>query len=293
MARATMTIHGHELSYVDSGKGPAVLFIHGILGSYGNWAHLIDRMDDDMRVIVPDLFGHGASAKPLGDYSLGAHAATMRDLLDRLGIERATIVGHSLGGGIAMEFRYLFPERVERLVLVASGGLGREVSRILRSATLPGAEWVLPVIASDWMRGKIEAAGRAASRVGWKPGKELAEMWRGFTSLGDRESRRAFLATTRAVVDPGGQTINAHDYLLDAPPIPTLVVWGSRDHMIPAWHAITAQQSIPGCRLELFQGAGHFPHLDQPERFADLLREFVAGPPAATRSSPRQSHPHG
>ena len=119
MAPHQVVLHGHELSYVDSGSGPAVLFIHGILGSQRQWAHLVDKMDDDHRVLVPDLFGHGESAKPLGDYSLSAHAATMRDLLDRLGIERVTLVGHSLGGGIAMQFFYLFPERVDRLVLVA------------------------------------------------------------------------------------------------------------------------------------------------------------------------------
>jgi pimeloyl-ACP methyl ester carboxylesterase len=276
MTPRTVTLHGHQLSYLDSGTGPVVLFIHGILGSHRSWAQLIDRIDDNHRVIVPDLFGHGESAKPVGDYSLGAHAATMRDLLDRLGIERVTLVGHSLGGGIAMEFGYLFPQRVERLVLVASGGLGREVNPVLRSATLPGAEWVLPLIASGWVRARAETAGRVMSRVGWRPGSDISAIWQGFTSLGDGESRRAFLATTRAVVDPGGQTVSAHDYLPDALPIPTLIVWGSRDRMIPAWHAISAQQSIPQCRVELFQGAGHFPHLDEPDRFAELLRDFIA-----------------
>ncbi len=276
MTPRTVTLHGHQLSYLDSGTGPVVLFIHGILGSHRSWAQLIDRIDDNHRVIVPDLFGHGESAKPVGDYSLGAHAATMRDLLDRLGIERVTLVGHSLGGGIAMEFRYLFPQRVERLVLVASGGLGREVNPVLRSATLPGAEWVLPLIASGWVRARAESAGRVMSRAGWRPGSDISAIWPGFTSLGDGESRRAFLATTRAVVDPGGQTVSAHDYLPDALPIPTLIVWGSRDRMIPAWHAISAQQSIPQCRVELFQGAGHFPQLDEPDRFAELLRDFIA-----------------
>lgn len=276
MTQSTVTIHGHELSYFDGGSGPAVLFIHGILGSYAQWSHLIDRMDETQRVIVPDLFGHGESAKPVGDYSLGAHAGTMRDLLDRLGIDRVTVVGHSLGGGIAMQFYYLFPERVDRLVLISSGGLGREVNAVLRSATLPGAELVLPVIASEWVRGGLESAGRAASRVGWRPGKDLTAIWQGFSSLGDRESRRAFLATTRAVIDPGGQTVSAHDYLPDVVPPPTMIVWGTRDRMIPAWHAIKAQRSIPACRVELFEGAGHFPHLDDPDRFADLLRDFVA-----------------
>ena len=159
-AEHTVTLHGHAFSYTDSGTGPVLLFIHGLLGSQKQWAHLVDELDEDHRLIVPDLFGHGESAKPVGDYSLGAHAATLRDLLDRLGIEQVTLVGHSLGGGIAMVFSYLFPERVERLVLVASGGLGREVSPLLRSATLPGAEYVLPVIASGWMRDRIASAGR-------------------------------------------------------------------------------------------------------------------------------------
>jgi pimeloyl-ACP methyl ester carboxylesterase len=279
MTPRTVTLHGHELSYLDSGTGPAVLFIHGILGSHRNWAQLIDRIDDNHRVVVPDLFGHGESAKPLGDYSLGAHAATMRDLLDRLGIERVTLVGHSLGGGIAMEFYYLFPERVERLVLVASGGLGREVNPVLRSATLPGAEWLLPLIASGWVRARAETAARVMSRAGWRPGSDITALWQGFIALADGESRRAFLATTRAVVDPGGQSVSAHDYLPDAVPIPTLIVWGSRDRMIPAWHATAAAQAIAGSRVELFEGAGHFPHLDDPDRFAALLGAFMAGEP--------------
>ncbi|WP_377641145.1 alpha/beta fold hydrolase [Oryzobacter terrae] len=271
-----VTLHGHPFAYSDSGEGPVLLFIHGLLGSQRQWAHLVDRLDDDHRVLVPDLFGHGQSAKPMGDYSLGAHAATLRDLLDRLEIERVTLVGHSLGGGIAMVFTYLFPERVDRLVLVSSGGLGREVSPLLRSATLPGAELVLPVLASGWVRGRLASAGRALEAVGMRPGPDVREVWSGFTSLGDADTRRAFLATTRAVIDPGGQTVTAHDYLPEATQLPTLVVWGTRDRMIPAWHAASATTSIERCRVELFKGAGHFPHLDDPDRFADLVREFVA-----------------
>ena len=282
----TVTLHGHELSYVDSGTGPTLLFIHGILGSRRQWSRLVDRLDTDHRVLVPDLFGHGESAKPVGDYSLSAHAATLRDLLDHLGVDRVTLVGHSLGGGIAMQFYYLFPERVDRLVLIASGGLGREVNFILRSATLPGAEQVLGVVASSAVLGKVQAVGGLAAKLGWKPGPDLNAIWHGFTSLGDRESRSAFLATTRAVIDLGGQSISAHDHLASVDPVPTLVVWGSKDHMIPAWHALNAERSIPGCRVELFEGAGHFPHLDDPDRFAGVVRDFVradaGGPPAAT-----------
>lgn len=276
LAPETVVLHRHELSYVDSGSGPAVLFIHGILGSQRQWEHLIDTMDDDHRVVMPDLFGHGKSAKPFGDYSLSAHAAAMRDLLDHLGIERVTVVGHSLGGGIAMQFFYLFPERVERLVLVSSGGLGREVSFVLRSATLPGAAQVLSVVASAPVLSRVEALGRGASKIGWKPGADVGAIWRGFSSLGDRESRRAFLATTRAVIDIGGQSISAHDHLQDALPVPTMIVWGSKDRMIPASHALSVEKELPDCRVEIFDGAGHFPHLDDPDRFARVLREFIA-----------------
>jgi pimeloyl-ACP methyl ester carboxylesterase len=271
----TATLNGREFAFLDCGEGPAVLFIHGLTGSHRNWSHLVNALKEDHRVVAPDLWGHGASAKPMGDYSLGAHAGTMRDLLDELGIDRVTLVGHSFGGGIAMQLCYLFPERVERLVLVASGGLGRAVSPLLRAATVPGAGWVLPVIASSWVRGRGEDAGRILGLVGWKPGPDVTEIWRGFTSLADADTRRAFLATTRSVIDPGGQTVTARDLLPIHNDIPTLVVWGSRDRMIPAWHATAAQKVFPGSRVELFEGAGHFPHLDEPARFAQLLGDFM------------------
>jgi pimeloyl-ACP methyl ester carboxylesterase len=271
-----ISLRGHSLSYVESGAGEAVLFVHGLLGSHANWAHLIHRLDDRNRVIVPDLFGHGASENPAGDYSLGAHAATLRDLIDRLGIDRVTLVGHSLGGGISLEFCYLFPERVERLVLVGSGGLGREVIAALRAATLPGAEWVLPALASGWVRGRVETVGKTLARAGWRASNDMRAVWEGFARLSDADSRRAFLATTRAVIDAGGQSITAHDYLPDLVDIPVLVVWGTNDMVIPVAHAARAKEAIPGCRVEIFEGAGHYPHLDDPERFADLIRDFIA-----------------
>jgi pimeloyl-ACP methyl ester carboxylesterase len=182
MRERTAMLNRQQLSYLDSGHGPAVLFIHGLTGSHRSWAHLVDAMNTDHRVLAPDLFGHGASAKPMGDYSLGAHAATLRDLLDLLGVERVTLVGHSFGGGIAMQFCYLFPQRVERLVLVASGGLGREVSPLLRSATLPGAEWVLPLIASSWVSGQVETVGRILAQMGWRPSPDVTQAWHARTA---------------------------------------------------------------------------------------------------------------
>ena len=271
----TAMLNGHEFWYLDSGDGPAVLFVHGLTGSHRNWAQLVEKLNTDHRVLAPDLFGHGASEKLMGDYSLGAHAATLRDLLDRLEIDRITLVGHSFGGGIAMQFCYLFPERVEHLVLVASGELGRAVSPLLRATTVPGAGWILPVIASGWVRGRVETVGRALTSRGWRASSDTTEIWRGFTSLADADSRRAFLATTRSVIDPGGQTVTAHDHLPMAIEVPTLIVWGTRDRMIPAWHATTAHEVISDSRVVLFEGAGHFPHLDQPERFAQLLSDFI------------------
>lgn len=282
----TMDLHGHPLSYADTGTGTAVLFVHGLLGSHRHWTQLMHTLADGHRLIAPDLFGHGASAKPVGDYSLGSHAATLRDLLDRLAVDRVTLVGHSLGGGIAMQFCYLFPDRVDRLVLVSSGGLGRELSPLLRAAALPGAELVLPAITSRWLHRRTAAvAGGLArmvparldlARLGIRAGTDLPEAWRALGEL-DAEGRRAFLATVRSVIDPGGQTVTAWHHLPMAASVPTLLVWGAKDRIIPSWHAVTAAQAgFPGCRVEIFDRAGHFPHLAEPERFAALLAEFVA-----------------
>jgi pimeloyl-ACP methyl ester carboxylesterase len=271
-----VTLHGLDLHYVDAGAGPPVVFIHGLLGSHADWAHLLDDLSVHHRVLALDLFGHGASAKPRGDYSLGAHAATVRDLLDHLAIETVTLVGHSLGGGIALQFAYLFPDRVQRLLLVSSGGLGRELSLLLRMATLPGVEWVLPMLASRWVLERGEQVGRGFARAGMHPGSDASRVWQGFVSLGDPETRRAFLATSRAVIDPGGQTVTARHRLPAIAAVPTLLVWGARDRLIPSWHAVMVQQEMPNIRVVVFDQAGHFPHLDEPDRFASLLRDFTA-----------------
>lgn len=276
LVEASVTLHGLDLHYVDAGEGAPVVFVHGLLGSHRDWADLLDTLSAHHRVLAPDLFGHGASAKPMGDYSLGAHAATLRDLLDHLGIGAVTLVGHSLGGGIALQFAYLFPDRVQRLVLVSSGGLGRELSLLLRVATFPGVEWVLPVLASRWVRDRGEALGRGLARVGMRAGSDATQAWRGFVSLGDPESRRAFLATSRSVIDPGGQTVTAQHRLSEIAAVPTLLVSGTHDRLIPSWHAVAAQQAMPNSRIVVFERAGHFPHLEDPDRFARVLNEFIA-----------------
>ncbi|MET0965766.1 MAG: alpha/beta fold hydrolase [Nakamurella sp.] len=274
--RNSVTLHGHELSYLDAGDGPAVVFVHGLMSSSETWRAQIDRLDTGHRVIAPDLFGHGASAKPPGDYSLGAHAATLRDLLDALALPGATVVGHSLGGGIALQFAYLFPDRVDGLVLVSSGGLGRELNPLLRAATLPGSELVLPVLASNWVHAVGDTALHWWSKIGLPPiSPSTDEGWQGLSSLADPETRRAFLATSRAVIDVHGQTVSAANRLSGMASRPAMLIWGARDRIVPPTHIAAAKQELPVSRVEMFSRSGHFPHLDEPDRFALVMSEFM------------------
>jgi pimeloyl-ACP methyl ester carboxylesterase len=226
-------------------------------------------------VIAPDLLGHGHSEKPRGDYSLGAHASTVRDLMLALDHSSATVVGHSLGGGVAMQFAYQFPEYLERMVLVSSGGLGREVHALLRVATLPGAEFVLPALGATRLSSASAAVGSVLKRLGIHPGSDLAEMAKGYGSLQDGDARQAFLHTLRSVVDPSGQRASATDRLYLAAGIATLIVWGRRDPLIPVTHAEAAHSAIPGSRLEVFDDIGHFPQLEDPIGFAEVVIDFV------------------
>jgi pimeloyl-ACP methyl ester carboxylesterase len=268
-------LHGHEVSYQIAGEGPVILLIHGIAGRSEQWLDAMSILADSHTVIAPDLLGHGRSAKPRGDYSLGAYAAGLRDLLVALDCSKATVVGHSLGGGIALQFTYQFPERSARLVLVSSGGLGREVHPLLRAATLPGSELVLPLISNDTVRGAGTAVSQLVGRLGFRAGPDIAEFARGYGSLSDGDARQAFLHTLRAVIDHGGQRVNASDRLYLAEDMPTLIVWGRRDPIIPVHHAGVAHRAMPGSRLEVFDDAGHFPQLDEPVRFARMLTDFI------------------
>jgi len=252
-----------------------VLLIHGIVGSAKQWDPVARLLAERYTVVAPDLLGHGESAKPRGDYSLGAYAASVRDLLLALGHRRATIVGHSLGGGVAMQFSYEYPPFAERLVLSSSGGLGREVHMLLRAATLPGSEIVLPVIAHGRLHGVGSLVAEALDRFGLRTSPDLAEMFRGYQSLADAGARMAFIHTLRAVLDVMGQRVSATDRLYLAKLVPSMVIWGDRDPLIPVAHAQTAHKGMPGSRLEIFEGAGHFPQLYDPVRFAQTLIDFI------------------
>jgi len=272
----TVTLHGREVAYLGGGSGPVLLLIHGMAGTCENWREVIEPLARDHTVIAPDLPGHGISAGGPGDYSLGNLATGLRDLLLVLGHDRATLVGHSLGGGIAMQFAYQFPEMVERLVLVSSGGLGLEVSPVLRAAALPGADLFIAATASTGQ--KVGGAiGRGLSAIGMKPAADVAEVARGYASLSEPARRKAFLATLRSVVGTEGQRVSATDRFYLAEEVPVLIVWGARDPIIPVGHGEEAHAALPGSTLEVFEGAGHMPQLEQPGHFIAVLERFLAG----------------
>jgi len=270
------SIHGHDVAYRRGGAGPVLLLLHGIAGSSETWLPAMELLRRDYDVLAPDFLGHGRSAKPLGDYSLGNQASGMRDFLHVMGIERATVIGQSFGGGVAMQFAYQFPERTERLALISSGGLGRSVSVLLRAATLPGSELLLPLLAGRHVLNGGRAVGRALGRAGVQLGNDAVEIARGHASLGDPESRAAFVHTLRASLDVGGQRVQALDRLYLAEELPLLILWGARDRIIPPGHGRRAHHLVSGSRFELFEAAGHFPHLDEPERFVATLEDWIA-----------------
>jgi pimeloyl-ACP methyl ester carboxylesterase len=274
MEPRTLVLHGRPVTYAEAGSGPVLLLVHGMGGDFENWREVIGPLTRRYTVIAPDLPGHGASAPSNGDYSVGALAVGLRDLLLALGHERATLVGHSLGGGIAMQLAYHFPELAERLVLVSSGGLGPEVSLVLRAAALPGAELWITVSAqtATWV-GPAVGWGLAAARL--RPNPAIVEVARGYASLSHPGRRAAFLATLRSVINVGGQRIDASDLLYLTADLPTLIVWGARDPIIPVSHGERAHAAIPGSRLAIFDGVGHIPQLEAPARFVAVLEQFL------------------
>ncbi len=279
--RAAVEAQAQQLVFTDLGSGPAVLFVHGLISDHHTWNAELASLAGTHRVIAPDLLGHGESVGPPGDYSLGAHAAALRDLLDLLDLDRVTVVGHSLGGGIVMQFAYLFPERVRGLVLVSSGGLGPDLNPALRAATLPGSEWILPLLGAPWVRQVGDTAFGLLSLIG-KPfiSASASAAWSGMATFGDTVNRTAFLATSRSVIGIKGQSVSALPRLRAFADRPVLVVWGARDRLIPSTHAAAVSDALPDAVVEIFPDAGHFPHLDEPERFHQVLAEFLESVPA-------------
>ena len=269
-------IHGYWRAFRMVGSGPPLLLIHGIGDSSATWLDVIPELARRHTVIAPDLLGHGESAKPRADYAIAAYACGMRDLLSVLDVDRVTVVGHSLGGGIAMQFAYQFPDRCERLVLVGSGGVGPEVHPLLRIAAAPGAELGLSVAASVPVRAAMRlAAPILRSTGGMRFGPDFGYVLERYRALRPKHARQAFLRTLRAGVDVRGQVITMLDRCYLAAALPTLIVWGRRDRVFPLRHAHIAHEAMPGSRLEVFDRSGHFPHHDEPIRFVTVVEDFL------------------
>lgn len=282
-----VTVHGHRRAFVRMGSGPVLLLLHGLGCDHTTWDQVLVSLARTHTVIAPDLLGHGESDKPRADYSLGGYANGMRDLLTVLGIDRVTVVGHSFGGGVAMQFAYQFPERTERLVLVASGGLGPEVTPAIRAITTPGFHQAMVVLAAPGIRHVTTAAMRLLAATGIPQARDLAEVADIYDSFRDPRTRAAIAHVTRAVVDWKGQIVTMADraYLTEA--MPMCVVWGADDLVIPVSHASNASALAPTARVEIIPNAGHFPHKDHPERFAKIVRDFVRSTEPSTHDRER------
>ena len=268
-------LHGHKVRFQAAGSGPPLLLLHGITSTSEAWRSTMPRLAESYTVIAPDMLGHGRSAKPRGDYSLGAYAAGIRDLMAVLGFERGTVVGHSFGGGIAMQFSYLFPEFVERMALISSGGLGKEVHPLLRAAVLPGSEWVMPLLAREWSVRAGESISRVAGRLGLEAGPDIAEFARGYASLIEEGAREAFIHTMRSVIDPDGQRVSALDRLYLADQMPVLFIWGTEDPIIPVSHGRRAHEIVAHSRYVEIPGSGHWPMLDEPDVVVREITRFI------------------
>ncbi len=281
------TIHGYRRAFRIAGEGPAILLIHGIGDSSATWTDLIPHLAQTNTVIAPDLLGHGRSDKPRADYSVAAYANGMRDLLAVLGIERATVIGHSLGGAVAMQFAYQYPQMVERLVITSSSGVTKDVHALLRLVSVP--------VVNEWLRLLRLPGARTTARVAGNIVEQLTDVSlnpaqvfgaapdivRLISDIDDRTAYLAFLKTLRAVVDWRGQVITLLDRCYLTADLPVQIIWGAKDSVFPVSHAHIAHAAMPGSRLDIFRSAGHYPFLDDPIRFLSVIEQFLAATPPA------------
>lgn len=271
------TIHGYRRAFRIAGSGPVLLLIHGIGDNSTAWSTVQSKLAQRFTVIAPDLLGHGQSDKPRADYSVAAYANGMRDLLGVLDIEKVTVVGHSLGGGVAMQFAYQFPQLVERLILVGAGGVTRDVNIALRMASLPMGGEALALLRLPLVLPAVQVAGKVAGGVFGSTalGRELPHVLRILRDLPEPTASSAFTRTLRAVVDWRGQVVTMLDRCYLTESVPVQLIWGDRDVVIPVSHARMAHAAMPGSQLEIFKGSGHFPFHDDPDRFVEVVQRFI------------------
>ena len=272
-----LTIHGYRRAFRVAGSGPALLLLHGVGDDSSTWEPVLASLAQRFTVIAPDMLGHGDSDKPRADYSLAAFANGIRDLLTVLDIDRVTIVGHSFGGGVAMQFAYQYPQFVERLVLVSTGGITTDVSIALRLAAMPMGSEALAMLRLPGARPALQLFGRAVGSVlgSTKFGRDAKTAVDKVVALQDPSALSAFSRTLRSVVDARGQFVTMLDrrHLMES--VPVQLIWGEEDFIIPVSHARIGHESIPGSRVEIFENSGHMPHHDHPERFVSVVEQFI------------------
>lgn len=269
-------VHGHRRAFVLTGRGPALLLLHGVACDHTTWDRVVEPLSQEHTVIAPDLLGHGQSDRPRADYTLGGYANGMRDLLSLLEIERTTVVGHSFGGGVAMQFAYQYPELTERLVLVAPGGLGQEVSPVIRLATVPGFQQAMGLLTLPGIR-HVNSAWLRVAHAARLPGtRDIDEIAAIYDSFRDPRARAIVSHVLRAVVDRHGQIVTMTDRAYLTESMPLVVIWGADDQIIPASQARRVEALAPGARVEIIEDSGHFPHRDHPEEFVRIVEEFLA-----------------
>jgi pimeloyl-ACP methyl ester carboxylesterase len=277
------TIHGYRRAFRIAGSGPVILLIHGIGDNSTTWTTVQSKLAQRFTVIAVDLLGHGQSDKPRADYSTAAYANGMRDLLSVLDIERATVIGHSLGGGVAMQFAYQFPQLVERLVLVGAGGVTKDVNIALRLASLPMGSEALALLRLPLVLPALQIFGRAAGLLlgSTAVGRDLPDVLRILADLPEPMASSAFTRTLRAVVDWRGQSVTMLDRCYLTQSVPVQIIWGAEDVVVPVSHARMAHAAMPGSRLEVFEHSGHFPFHDDPDRFIEIVERFIDSTEAA------------
>ena len=271
------TIHGYRRAYRIAGSGPALLLIHGIGDNSETWNTVQAKLAQRFTVIAPDLLGHGQSDKPRADYSVAAYANGMRDLLSVLDIESVTVVGHSLGGGVAMHFAYQFPQLLERLILVGAGGVTKDVHVALRAASLPMGGEALALLRLPGVLPALQLVGKVAGAMVGSTGlgHDLPDILRVLRDLPEPTASSAFTRTLRAVVDWRGQVVTMLDRCYLTESVPVQLIWGEQDVVIPVSHALMAHAAMPGSRLEIFKKSGHFPFHDHPDRFVEVIEQFI------------------
>lgn len=275
--RRSVAVAGHTVGLREAGPadGPPVVLLHGLASDGGTWEPALGPLADlGIYAVAPDLLGHGESDKPrTGEYSLDGFATVLTGLLRELELTSVTLAGHSLGGAIAVHFAYHHPSHVQRLALVAAGGLGRQVHVALRAAALPGAHFVVRALVNH-RTARIYRDPRLHRALRLSP-EDLVNLGRAGRALSVPDARAAFFASLRSVIEPGGQrgSLIEMDYLAEH--VPTLIVWSEADHVIPVSHAHALHEHLPTSRLELLPGSSHEPHRRHADRFSAVLDDFV------------------